>query len=128
MAKRLRIFKNRAFGRFARKADIGDAALCAAVSDISRGLIDADMGGGVVKQRIARPGGGKSGGFRTIILFQVRGRAFFVHGFAKNEQDNIRDDELAAFRMLAAELMTYDDVALARAIANGTFIEVIGND
>ena len=81
-----------------------------------------------MKQRIARPGGGKSGGFRTIILFQVRGRAFFVHGFAKNEQDNIRDDELAAFRMLAAELMTYDDVALARAIANGTFIEVIGND
>ena len=81
-----------------------------------------------MKQRIARPGGGKSGGFRTIILFQVRDRAFFVHGFAKNEQDNIRDDELAAFRMLAAELMTYDDVALARAIANGTFIEVIGND
>lgn len=53
---------------------------------------------------------------------------FFVHGFAKNEQDNIRDDELAAFRLLAAELMTYDDTALASAIANGTLMEVMCND
>ena len=104
------------------------AILCAAITDASRGLIDADLGGGVVKQRVARQGGGKSGGFRTIILFRLRERAFFVHGFAKNEQNNIRDVELAAFKILAAEMMAYDDEALARAIANGALIEVMCND
>jgi hypothetical protein len=102
--------------------------LCTAIADASRGLIDADLGGGVIKHRIARPGAGKSGGFRTIILFWLGTRAFFVHGFAKNEQDNIRDDELAAFRMLAAELLTYDDATLAAAIDNGTLTEFICND
>lgn len=124
----MRVFKNKPFARFARKARIADAVLCAAVADAARGLIDADLGGGVVKQRIARRGGGKSGGFRTIILFRIGERAFFVHGFAKNERDNIRDDELAAFRMLAAEMLAYDDAALARAIGNGTLTEVMCND
>ena len=105
-----------------------DAVLCAAIADASRGLVDADLGGGVVKQRIARQGGGKSGGFRTIILFRIGERAFFVHGFAKNEQDNIRDDELAAFKLLAAEMLAYDDAALVKAIANGTLTEVVCND
>lgn len=124
----MRVFKNKSFARFARKSRITDAALCTAISDASRGLIDADLGGGVVKQRVARQGGGKSGGFRTIILFRLRERAFFVHGFAKNEQDNIRDDELAAFKLLATEMMAYDDEALATAIANGILMEVICND
>jgi hypothetical protein len=124
----VRVFKNKSFARFARKARITDAVLCAAIADASRGLIDADLGGGVVKQRIARKGGGKSGGFRTIILFRTGERAFFVHGFAKNEQDNIRDDELAAFRLLAAEMLSYDDASLARAIENGTLTEVVCND
>ena len=127
-AMRVRVFKNKSFARFARKARITDAVLCAAIADASRGSVDADLGGGVVKQRIARQGGGKSGGFRTIILFRVRERAFFVHGFAKNEQGNIRDDELAAFKLLAAEMMAYDDDALARAIENGTLTEVMCND
>jgi hypothetical protein len=124
----MRVFKNKPFARFARKAGITDAVLCAAIADASRGLVDADLGGGVVKQRIARRSGGKSGGFRTIILFRLRERAFFVHGFAKNEQDNIRDDELAAFKLLATEMMAYDSEALARAIANGALMEVMCND
>jgi hypothetical protein len=124
----VRVFKNKAFARFTRKARITDAVLCEAIANASRGLIDADLGGGVVKQRIARQGGGKSGGFRTIILFRIGERAFFVHGFAKNEQDNIRDDELAAFKLLAAEMLAYDDEALARAIGNGTLTEVMCND
>jgi hypothetical protein len=124
----VRVFKNRPFARFARKARITDAILCAAIADLSRGLIDADLGGSVVKQRIARQGRGKSGGFRTIILFRIGERAFFVYGFAKNEQDNIRDDELAAFKLLAAEMLSYDDEALARAIGNGTLTEVVCDD
>jgi hypothetical protein len=124
----VRIFKNKSFARFARKARIADAALCEAIGNAERGLIDADLGGGVIKQRIARPGKGKSGGFRTIILFQAGARAFFVHGFAKKDQGNIRDDELAAFKMLAAELLAYDDDALGKAIAAGVFMEVMSDD
>jgi hypothetical protein len=88
------------------------------------GLIAADLGGGVIKQRIARPGQGKSGGFRTLIVFKAGTRAFFVHGFAKNEKDNIGRNELAALRKLAAELLAYDDKAISRAIASGVLLEV----
>jgi len=124
----MRVFKNKPFARFARKSGITDDVLCASIADASRGLVDADLGGGVIKQRIARRGSGKSGGFRTIILFRMGERAFFVHGFAKNEQDNIRDDELAAFKLLAAELMAYDDQALSRAMARSVLMEVVCDD
>ena len=121
----MRIFKNKAFTRFARKADLDDAALCKSIDSAERGLTDADLGGGVIKQRIARRGGGKSGGFRAVILFKAGARAVFVYGFAKNERDNIGDDELAAFRKLAGELLAYDDKAIGKAIAAGVLTEVM---
>jgi len=124
----VRIFKNKPFARFARKAGLDDGELRKAVDDATKGLVDADLGGGLLKQRIARAGGGKSGGFRTIIIFRAGDRAFFVHGFAKNERDNIRDDELAAFKMLAAQLLAYDDAALVAVLAAGVLMEVKGND
>jgi hypothetical protein len=91
-------------------------------------LVAADLGGGVIKQRIARPGQGKSGGFRTLIVFRVGKRAIFVHGFAKNEKDNIEKDELLALKRLAAELLAYDDKTLARVLASGVLIEVKCNE
>jgi hypothetical protein len=121
----MRIFKNKAFTRFARKAGINDASLCKAVKDAENGLLDADLGGGVIKQRVARSGGGKSGGFRTLILFRMGSRAFFVHGFAKNEQANIDDDDLETLRDLAEIMLHYDEVAISAALANNTLIEVI---
>lgn len=121
----MRIFKNKAFTRFARKSGIDDASLCKAVSDAEQGLLDADLGGGVIKQRVARSGAGKSGGFRTLILFRIGTLAFFVHGFAKNERDNIDADELTALRKLAAGMLNYDDAALSSAQENKTLIEVI---
>ena len=111
--------------RFAKKAGIGDVVLCEAIRDAERGLIAADLGGGVIKQRIARPGQGKSGGFRTLIVFRASARAFFVHGFAKNEKDNIGKDELVALKKLASDLLGYDDKAIARVVASGTLTEVI---
>ena len=122
----MRIFRNKPFTRFARRVRIADAELYRAVSDIERGLIDADLGGGVIKQRIAREGGGKSGGFRALILLRIGERAFFVHGFAKSDRDNIREDELVALRKLAGELLNYDDAALAKAVAAGVLTELIG--
>jgi hypothetical protein len=121
----VRIFKNKAFTRFARKSGIDDASLCKAVREADQGLMDADLGGGVIKQRVARRGAGKSGGFRTLILFRIGTLAFFVHGFAKNERGNIDGDELAALRKLAADMLNYDDAALSRAQDNKTLIEVI---
>ncbi len=124
----MRIFKNKPFSRFARKEGVTDRQLRAAIADAERGLVDADLGGGVIKQRVARPGEGKSGGFRTIILLRAGERAFFVHGFAKSDQSNIRDDELAAFRMLAAQLLTYSDAKIAAALEAGALKEVTGDD
>lgn len=121
----LRIFKNKSFARFAKKAEISDSALCRAVKDAEQGMIDADLGGGVIKQRVARTGQGKSGGYRTMILFKVETRAFFVHGFAKNEKDNIAHEDLIAFRKLAARMLTCNDLELTQAINKHILTEVI---
>lgn len=83
------VYRTKEFSRFARKAELGNAELLEAAKAVASGQWDADLGGGVFKQRIAREGGGKSGGFRTIILFKVGGHSFFVYGFAKNEKANI---------------------------------------
>jgi hypothetical protein len=120
----VRIFKTRVFVRFARKVKLGDKTLREAVSEIERGLIHADLGGGVIKQRIARSGGGKSGGFRTIVLYRVKNRAVFVYGFEKSGQDNIADDELREFQRLADKMLAYSEVEIGAAIEAGAVIEV----
>jgi hypothetical protein len=120
----VRIFKNKAFARFAEKAGIADAALCRAVRDAERGLIAADLGGGVIKQRIARPGEGESGGFRTLIVFRAGMRAVMVHGFAKSERENIGKAELRALKKLAAQLLAYDENTLTRVTMAGALREV----
>jgi hypothetical protein len=120
----VRIFKTKAFARFARRENLDDAALRRAVRDAERGLIDADLGGGVIKQRIGRPGKGKSGGFRTMVLYKTGTRAVFVHGFAKSDRANIREDERIALKALAAEMLAYDDKTIAKVVASGTLSEV----
>jgi len=121
---RIRIFINKPFALFARKNDISDLDLCKAIQDANSGLIGADLGSGVIKQRIARKGSGKSGGFRTLICFRARRRAIFVHGFAKNEMENIRPDELTALKRLATAMLAYRSDELDMAIASGTLAEV----
>ena len=120
----MRIFRSKSFTRFARKAGLDDGILSKAVENAERGLIDAKLGGGVIKLRVARQGEGKSGGFRTTILYKVHALAFFVHGFAKKDRDNIEDRELAALKLLASEMLSYDDRDIAKAIESGTLIEV----
>ncbi len=119
-----RVFKNKWFVRFARSQSIADEELCEAIARAERGLIDADLGGGVIKQRIARTNEGKSGGFRSIVLFQAAHHSFFVYGFAKNKMDNIHDDELKDFRELAQQMFLYDDKQLQFALDTGKIIEV----
>ncbi|HEX9198818.1 MAG TPA: type II toxin-antitoxin system RelE/ParE family toxin [Acidobacteriaceae bacterium] len=94
-------FKTKTFARFARKARITDSELWKAAEAVNQGCIDADLGGGVVKQRIARAGQGKSGGSRSIILLRRGHRAVFVFGFEKKDQANISEHDLLLFRELA---------------------------
>lgn len=118
------VFKNKPFARFCRQERIGDRELCEAVLRVEKGLIDAQLGGGVFKQRIARPNEGRSGGFRSILLFRAGSHTFFVYGFAKNERDNIRSDELEAFRLLADTLLAYTAEQLQIATDAGALIPV----
>lgn len=118
------IFKTKEFARFARKARIDDGALAEAVAAVAAGSWDADLGGGVYKQRIARQGEGKSGGFRTIILFKTGKHSFLVHGFAKNEKANVSSKELMALKALARTLFALDVDGLRTTNAVGVLIEV----
>ena len=120
----MRIFKSRWFERFARKEGIADAVLLDAVARAEKGLIAANLGGGVIKQRIAKPGQGRSGGYRTIILFRRGARAFFVYGFAKSRQANIDDDEREQFKKAAKIVLALTETQLAVRLDRGDFVEV----
>jgi hypothetical protein len=116
--------KNGWFERFARKERLADSALREAVQRADSGLVDADLGGGVVKQRVARPGKGKSGGYRTLILFRQGDRAIFAFGFAKSAQANISKADLALLKDAAAEALEWSGDELDRLVASGTLVEI----
>ncbi len=124
----MQTFKTKAFARFSDREGLEDTVLCEAVRRAGEGLVDADLGGGVIKQRIARRGGGRSGGFRTIVLFRRGELAFFVYGFAKSGRENLRRDELATYRLLADEYLSLDAAGLVTARATGAIIEVKCDD
>lgn len=123
----MEIYKTRVFSRWARKEGLNDQALCEAVSEMTNGLYDADLGGGLFKKRIARPGQGKSGGYRTLVATNKGGTWFFMYGFAKNERSNIDKDEEAALKKLASTLLTMPSSALSKALKAGELIEVNGD-
>jgi hypothetical protein len=123
----VRVYKNKAFARFARKEGISDLKLREAVKAIETGKIDASLGGGVIKQRLARPNAGKSGGYRTIILYRNGDKAFFVFGFAKNDEENISDDDEKAFRKLASIVLNLAEDELAKQVKAGYFVEIKGS-
>lgn len=120
----MRIFKTKWVARFVRRERIDDGALQEAVERAERGLIDADLGGGLIKQRVARPGQGRSGGFRMIVAYRTEDKAFFLYGFAKNERENIEDSELQTLRDIGGELLAQSNRALDEAVRSGTLQEI----
>ena len=124
LQKRLAVYMTKPFASFARKARISDSDIWEAARLANAGLIDADLGGGVIKQRIARKGEGKSGGSRSILLFRFKGRAVFVYGFEKRNLGNIKTDELEAFRELADVILGYSDAEIVKRAADGALIEI----
>jgi hypothetical protein len=123
----VRIFKTKTLARFTRQHRIGDKNLVEAVQRAVRGLIDADLGGQIIKQRVARPGEGKRGGFRMLIAFGSD-RAVFLFGFAKNERENISNTELLTMREIAGIFLKANNTQITRALADGTLIEVQNGD
>jgi hypothetical protein len=114
--------------RFGRRADIDERELCAAAKRAERGLIDADLGAGLIKQRIPRKGQGRSGGFRTLAAFRQNHRCVFLYGFPKNERDNIGDRELAHWRKVSAAFLQMTRDKLAELADAGELREVICED
>ena len=120
----MRVFKNSRFHKFARKEKISDAMLCEAVERAERGQIDADLGAGLIKQRVARPGAGKSGGFRTLVFFRAETRAVFAFGFAKSDMANLDDAEEAYLKKAAKLVLGFADAQMDAEVAAGRMLEV----
>lgn len=119
-----RAFKTRHFCRWMRKTELTDSALCVAVQEMVQGLVDADLGGGVVKKRIGLAGRGKRGGVRTLVATNKGNRWFFVFGFEKNDRANIGDDELEALKDIAHDLLARKSTQLDVAVRDGALEEI----
>ncbi len=124
----MRIFKTKWVARFARRERIDDGSLREAIDRAERGIVDADLGGGLIKQRVARAGQGRSGGYRMLVAYRVRDRAVFLYGFAKSQQENIDSAELATAREIAEAWLAADAPRLARAIDENEIQEVFDDE
>lgn len=120
----MNVYKTRWFDRWAKKQGLTDRSLCIAVNEMITGLYEADLGGGLLKKRIARSGQGKRGGFRTLVATNKDNRWIFVYGFPKNERSNIDKDEAEALKKLAAHVLSLTTSALDQAQRAGEFVEV----
>ena len=120
----MKIYKSKWFDRWARKQGLTSAVLCVAVREMVAGLFDADLGGGLLKKRIGRPGQGKSGGFRTLVATNKGNRWIFVFGFPKSARGNIDEDEDEALKKLATHLLSLTAQAMGKAQQAGELIEV----
>lgn len=118
----------RSFARFVRRERIPRPALAQAIARLGEGSVDADLGGGLFKQRAARPGQGRSGGWRTVLVYRAADRAIFVHGFAKNAKNNLSAKELSELKRLAAVILAMATEELHAMIENGDWIEVDEED
>ncbi len=120
----MRTFKTKWLARFARREGIADKSLSESIERAERGMIDADLGGGLIKQRVARQGQGRSGGYRTIVAYRAKDRAVFLYGFAKNALDNISPDELLFLRKVAENWLAADAARIREEIEAGNLQEI----
>ena len=124
MIKMTRILKRKDFARWQTGERLPDAALCRAVEEMEGGLIDTDLGGHLYKKRVARPGGGKSGGYRTLLSARIGGRYVFLHGFSKSDKANVTQDEKKALQFAGRVFLELSEEALTKALRAGVLLEV----
>ena len=118
------VLKRKDFARWQARERLPDTSLCQAVEEMEGGLIDADLGGLLYKKRVARPGGGKSGGYRTVLSARIGDRYVFLHGFAKSEKANISQDEKRALQFAGKVFLDLPPPDLSKAIEAGVLMEV----
>lgn len=120
-----RIYKNRWLAKFASREGISDAMLVAAIDQAERGLVDADLGGGLIKQRVAREGGGKSSGYRTLVFFRDGGLAVFAFGFAKSGKANLNAIELRTYKQAAKIVLALTQAQIDTEVRDARLLKVI---
>ncbi|PCJ16892.1 MAG: hypothetical protein COA96_18185 [SAR86 cluster bacterium] len=120
-------YKNKEFHKWAKKQGLNDTVLLAALDEMERGLVEADLGGNVFKKRVSL-GQGKSGGARTLLAYKKGNRAFFIFGFAKNARANIKENELRSLKLYAKLLLGYNEKELRKAIKEKALIQVEANN
>lgn len=120
----VKIYKTKWFVRYARKIRLKNNELCDAIKRAEQGLVDADLGGGLIKLRVPRRGEGRSGGYRMLIAYRQGNRAIFLYGFAKNEQDNIQPDELKTLKNISADWLKASKEDLKNAVKIGILEEI----
>ncbi|MFA7241977.1 MAG: type II toxin-antitoxin system RelE/ParE family toxin [Sulfuricellaceae bacterium] len=120
----MRVFKTRVFDRWAGKVGVTDTALLKAVADAERGLIDADLGGNLFKQRIALHGRGKSGSARTLLATRFADTLYFLFGFEKSDRANITRRERAIYQSLAGNLLALSHDQIETALKVNELVEV----
>jgi hypothetical protein len=122
------VYVTKEFARFQRRSKLSASELIEAAERVGTGRWDANLGGGVFKQRIARKGEGKSGGYRTILCFKRGSHVFFIHGFGKNEKENVSQRELQGLKQLASGLLALREEQITLALRNNELIEAARDD
>lgn len=120
----MKVFKHRHFQQWVKSEKVKDDALIKAVDEITKGLHDGDLGAGLYKKRLAMPGQGKRGSYRTLLAYHIDKKAIFLYGFSKNERGNIDQNEKAIYRKLAKILLNASEETLTNMIKAGSLIEV----
>ena len=118
------IYKTKEFYSLTKKENLTDADLVKACTEISQGLVDADLGGCLYKKRVATRNKGKSVGFRTLIGAVIGEKYFFLYAFSKNKRANISHQEKLVLRELAQTFVHFDLKTLDYLIATGELIKV----
>jgi len=124
----MNIFKRKAFSRWQAKEQLPDASLCKAVREMENGLVDVNLGSLLYKKRVARPGSGKSGGYRTLLSARIGSRYIFLHGFSKNDEANITQKEQDALQFAGEVFLDLSEQRLTTALRTGVLLEVCSDD
>lgn len=120
----MKVLKRRDFARWQWREQLPDSVLCKVVHEMECGLVDADLGGHLYKMRVARPGTGKRGGYRTLVSARIGTRHVFLHGFPKNDKANITPEERRALQLAGQVFLTLSLADLQKVLSLGVLLEV----
>lgn len=119
-----RVFATKDFDKYRRRVGWSDSLLIATVREIESGLFDADLGSGLFKRRVARPGSGRSSGYRVVVALKINERAFLVDAFSKNDKSNHTPSEMRALKLLASYLLGLTEEELSIALEAKVIVEL----